>query len=235
LPPALDMVLTFLFLGGSAHLNLHVPRELARLFVLLIVAVPNIFILLDLVPQQVVYFVMLCQYVCLDFTIVYRVYSMTTSQKDVPLGPLRPVLGLSMLVVVSGFMYLLSQQELVSGAIVWKGVYTSALVVLHGWTLYSVRSWLHLSSRIFEVLAQRRIATQRATFMALLVGYVLGATILIGHLAMYQSGGVFFSSNAHVQSALEWAFAIGTLIWTTVRNLEVRKSEIDTMVRECVV
>lgn len=228
LPVALDMIMTFFFTESNFEEMIQ-PRDFSRRFMLLIITLPNIFIATELIPGTCVDIVMYYQFTLSYLVIVYRLYSLSSAQKVISFSPLRDIFLLLMLSNFAGFLYDLSLHNIIGGRMAWKIVFSVSMILSQVATLFKVAHWLKFSNRIFAAATNQQ-KSSKGTLYGLLLAIVMSVCMIVIYLVWYNQEVLFFPKHFESYYALEAIFCFILLIWTAVRNFEVKKSENATKV-----
>jgi hypothetical protein len=233
LPALIDLILSFCLLRRYDNLCEH-PRECALLYLLTIFMIPNFLIYLQVMPREILDFIMFAQYVCIFYGLVYRIYTLSTTLKIVPLYPLREIMLSVFLTILSAFLYKLSVHHILphSEEQTFKAIYTFFLFTLHIITcFFKLRPWFNITWQMSQVVKNHHLLQNKTAFYAVMSGILVGCVITVVHLATYDLSYVFFPQTGNSYIVLEWLFGALCVIWTATRSFEIKKSNLATLVR----
>lgn len=228
LPVILDMAMTY-FTTKDSQEFMH-PREFSRRFVMVTIVVPNIFIASKVIPAGNVDLIMYYQFCLCYLTMVYRLYTLTSAQKVVCFSTLKEIYGFVILSAILGFLYELTIHNVIQGRHPLRVMFAISMVLSQLMAAWKVTTWLKTFTRISSASSQN-IQTSRATMYALIFALLICLIMMFVHLIGYDEDVMFFPGHFESYYCLEWVFSFTLLIWTTLRNFEVRKSEISIRVR----
>ena len=230
LPTIIDIVLSQLYLHTWE--DLQTPIEFVRLFMVTILFLPNVFIYFQVIPSAVIDLIMFCQYLCMFFALVYRIYTLSTipQKKDTHIYPVQDLFVLSMIAMVTGFLYKLSTHEIIPGRGAWKAIYTTFLLLLQLITCTKLKPWFNFTWHISRVVKNHVLLTNKIAFSAVIFGIFICTAMTLIHVIAYPWEYIYFPQRTRAYIALEWFFCGVLLLWTSVRNFESRKAELATAV-----
>ncbi len=232
LPTIVDIVLNIFFLHTWEDLKQ--PIEFTRLFIVTVLFVPNFFIYWQVIPAVLVDLVMFCQYLCLFFALIYRIYTLsspTQQMKILHAYPLRDLFIICLLTLASAFFFKLSTHNIISGRLAWKYLYTSLLLLLQVITCFKLKPWFNFTWHISKVLKNNFLLQNKTAFYAVMGGILISTAMTVAHAVTFENEYVYFSQKSESYIAIEWLFGGVLLVWTSVRNFEIRKTELATAVR----
>jgi hypothetical protein len=232
LPTMIDLCLSLTFLTTWRELKQSI--EFSRLFIILVIAVPNIFIFWQIVPAVLVDLVMFCQDLCIFFALIYRLYTLSTAtQTSIMIAhvyPVRDVFFISICAIILGLLFKLSTHELLPGRFIWKVLYTVTLVLLNIVTCLKLKPWFNFTWQISKVVKNHVLWRNKISFVAVIFGIIASSGVTVAHLATFNQEFVYFPTKAKSFIAHEWLFCGVLIFWTAIRNFDIRKSQIVTEV-----
>ena len=132
--------------------------------------------------------------------------------------------------MVSAFLYKLSTRKVISGESSWKAIYTSVLLLLQVATCFKLKPWFNFTWQISKVVKNHTLLQNKTAFYAVMTGIFTFTALTLVHTASYPWDYVYFPQSRRSYIALEWLFCGVLVCWTSVRNFEIRKTEIATAV-----
>jgi hypothetical protein len=232
LPTIIDLCLSLLFL--TTFKQLRQSMEFSRIFIILVIFIPNIFIFWRVVPAPLVDLIIYCQYVSIYFALIYRLYTLSTATQNSSMTahvyPVRDVFVMSICAILLGFLFKLSTHGLIAGRFTWKVLYTVSLVLLECVTCLKLKPWFNFTWRISKVVKNHILLRNKISFLAAIFGIVAGSAMTVAHLVTFNEEFVYFPRNTRSFIAQEWLFCAVLIFWTAVRNFDIRKSQVITEV-----
>ena len=243
LPSIIDIFMSFFLLRIQDHMDssasMKLPREYTRICIIFTIVVPNALLLAQVIPPIVVDLVMFCQFIIISFAIVYRIFSLATTQKrDIPICELREIFLASLLTLILAFFYKLSLHNVIpqSGSLAWKHSYTIALLLLETMTVFKLKSWLRQTKKLAKIVGSanqsKELCGQKFTFYSLMLCVLISLGFTVTHIITYPLEYIYFPRNTDCYIAIEWLLCAFLLEWIAIRDYEVRKSEIATTVNK---
>ncbi len=231
LPTVIDIALSLAYLQTWDEFQQ--PIEFARTSVIVIMFIPNFFIYWQVIPAAVVDLVMFYQYVCLFFILIYRIHTLSISQQKntiVHAYPLRDLFVNCIFTIIIAFCYKLSMHDLIPGHYIWKGIYTAFLLLLQLITCFKLKPWFQFTWHVSKVVKNHSLLQNKTAFYAVMIGILVCTAMTLVHTATFDHEYVYFPESPPPFIAVEWLFGAALVMWTSVRNFEIRKTELATAV-----
>ena len=176
LPSIVDLIISFFFLRVQDHIDSSVsaklPREYTRICIIFTIVIPNFLLFIEILPPIIIDYVMFCQYIIISFAIVYRIFSLTTTQhRELPIGELYGVFIMNIITLLFAFGYKLSLHNVINhdAAHPLKHAYTSSLMIVQILTVLKLRSWLYQTNKLAKIISgtnqNKELSDQKLVFI----------------------------------------------------------------------
>ena len=231
LPTLIDIILSLVCL--QTWDDFQQPIEFSRIYVVSIFFLPNIFIYWQVIPEAIVDLVIFYQYMCLFFVVIYRLHTLSISQPKnsvIHAYPLRDVFWNSVITMLLAFGYKLSVHGILPDTIVWKGFYTAFLLFLQFITCMKFKPWFQFTWQTSKIVKNQLLLQNKIAFYTVMIGVIACTILTLVHTITFNYGFVYFPTRAQSFVGLEWFFASVLILWTSIRNFEIRKAELATEV-----
>ena len=200
-------------------------RDLGRQYALMTISIPNLLIYTKVIPQGVIDLVIFYQFISIFNLIIYQIFNVSSMHKLPIYCSFTQIYCSLITLCIIAFFYNLSEHGTIPGMIYIETIFALFIVIGQLYVCYRIRAWIVLSMRLQGVSEN-----DKSIYITLLI--VLGFTVIIGfiNLITMRSNLVFFPVQVESYVFFEWFYIGILLLLSSIRNLEVRKSEVDLLV-----
>ncbi len=234
LPTIMDIILSLIYLQSWEEIQQ--PIEVSRRYIFATIFVPNLFIYFKILPAALVDLTMFYQYLLVFFTLIYRIHTLSISQQKntiVQAYPLRDMFLNCIGAMTMGFCYKIAVHGFLKHRITLKALYTFFLLVLQLLTCLKLKPWFNFTWQISKVVKNNIFLQNKIAFYSVMIGIITCVAMSIVDAITFHYEYIYFPASSKSFIAIEWLFCALLVFWTSVRNFEVIKIQIDTTVSSC--
>lgn len=228
-PSVIDRMLTF-FLLKRPLTAFGEPMEYTLLYIIRIIALPNLFIFFQLVPVSVIDLVMFCQYLCVFFSLVYRIFTLASIQPKLSIQPVSDLFALGIFTLIAACLYKLSTCQIIRGKLALKASFTLSLLVLQALTCYKIMPWFNFSLQRSKLVKNHLLLQNKIAFSAVMIGLGVCVLLTVLHVILFPFDYVYFPTNIQSFVTFQWTWCVVLISWKIITNFEMRKVEYATAV-----